>query len=49
MLGIDWFGFIVSFSGAFILGALFGGTITAMMLERRETDACTKDNESNEE
>ena len=48
MLGIDWFGFIVSFSGAFILELFFGGTITAMVLERRETDACTKDNESDE-
>lgn len=32
-LGVDWFGFAVTFIGAFILGLLFGFTINEMRHE----------------
>lgn len=33
--GVDWIGFVVTFGGAFILGAMSGATITAMIFEQK--------------
>ena len=37
-LGVDWFGFMVTFCGAFALGLMFGFTINEMRHEHMKED-----------